>query len=53
MTTKVQKLEQERDAGTTRKVGKAQTVAEWLTYWADNIAAPNVATRQFRATALP
>ncbi len=42
VTAKVQKLEQERDAGITRKAGKAQTVAEWLTYWADNIAAPNV-----------
>lgn len=42
VTTKVQKLEQQRDAGTVRKPGKSQTVAEWLTYWVENIAAPNV-----------
>jgi integrase len=39
---KVRKLEQQRDDGTARKPGKVPTVAQWLTHWLDNIAAPNV-----------
>lgn len=39
----VQQLEEERKQGTVRAPGsKSQTVADWLTHWLDNIAAPNV-----------
>jgi integrase len=37
---RVRALERERDQGTVRKVGERWTVDRWLTYWADNIAAP-------------
>jgi integrase len=37
---KVRALERERDRGTARKVGERWTVARWLTYWVENIAAP-------------
>jgi integrase len=42
VTGKVQELEQQRETGVVRKPGKSQTVADWLTYWVENIAAPNV-----------
>ena len=38
----VRKLEKERDSGRIRKAGSSWTVATWLTYWIDHIAAPNV-----------
>ena len=38
----VDRLERTRANGTVVKPGKKQTVTEWLTYWVDNIAAPNV-----------
>jgi hypothetical protein len=39
----LQQLEEERKQGTVRAPGsKSQTVADWLTHWLDNIAAPNV-----------
>jgi integrase len=40
---KVRKLEQERDAGTTRKASrKVWTVEKWLLHWLENIATPFV-----------
>ncbi|GAB3433546.1 tyrosine-type recombinase/integrase [Actinophytocola sediminis] len=39
----VQKLEQEREEGAARTPRSAtQTVAEWLTYWLENIARPHI-----------
>jgi integrase len=39
----VQQLERERAEGTVRAPrSKSQTVADWLTYWLDNIAGPNI-----------
>ena len=39
----VERLERERQEGTVRAPGsKLQTVADWLTYWLEEIAAPNV-----------
>lgn len=39
----VKGLEREREEGTVRAPGsKSQTVADWLTHWLDNIAAPNI-----------
>jgi integrase len=38
----VRELERLRDAGTVRTAGRVWTVGEWLTYWVENIAAPNV-----------
>jgi integrase len=39
----VKQLEREREQGTVRAPGsKSQTVADWLTHWLDNIAAPNI-----------
>ncbi|KAA9164981.1 site-specific integrase [Amycolatopsis acidicola] len=38
----VRALEKERDAGNVRKPGRVQTVAQWLTHWVENIAAPTV-----------
>lgn len=40
--TAVRKLERERDSGRVRKAGQRYTVAQWLTHWLDNIAAPAV-----------
>ncbi|HEX2318948.1 MAG TPA: hypothetical protein VHJ18_08185 [Streptosporangiaceae bacterium] len=37
---KVRSLERERDRGTVRKPGPKWTVAGWLTFWVENIAAP-------------
>lgn len=37
---KVRELEKQRDAGRVPKAGQRWTVAKWLTYWIDNIAAP-------------
>lgn len=37
---RVRALERERDRGTLRKAGERWTVAQWLTYWVENIAAP-------------
>lgn len=39
---KVRKLERERDSGGVPKAGQRWTVASWLTYWVENIAAPTV-----------
>ncbi|MFL6127229.1 tyrosine-type recombinase/integrase [Actinophytocola sp.] len=39
----VKQLEREREEGIVRAPGsKSQTVADWLTHWLDNIAAPNI-----------
>ncbi len=38
----VRKLERQRDGGGVRAAGRVCTVGEWLTYWVENIAAPNV-----------
>src|SRR4051794_14360303 len=38
----VRELERDRDAGIVRKAGQSWTVATWLTFWLDHIAAPNV-----------
>lgn len=38
----VRKLERERDGGSVRAAGRVWTVEEWLTYWVEHIAAPNV-----------
>lgn len=42
VATKVAHLERERDAGTITTAGERLTVAQWLTYWLDNIAAAKV-----------
>jgi integrase len=42
VTAKVRDLERQRDNKTIRKPGHAWTVAEWLTHWVENIAAPFV-----------
>lgn len=39
---KVRELENEREAGTVRKPGRAWTLEKWLTHWVENIAAPSV-----------
>jgi integrase len=44
VTTKVQRLERERDEGRTRKPGKDWTVEMWLRHWLDNVIAPPVLT---------
>lgn len=38
----VRELENQRDAGTVRKAGRAWTVQAWLTHWLENITAPPV-----------
>lgn len=38
----VRELERERDSGSVRAAGRVWTLAEWLTYWVEYIAAPNV-----------
>jgi integrase len=39
----VQKLERQREEGVARAPGsKSQTVADWLTYWLEEIARPNI-----------
>jgi integrase len=38
----VRELERQRDRGSVRATGRVWTVAEWLTYWVENIAAPSV-----------
>lgn len=38
----VRDLERERDSGSVRKAGQRWTVASWLNFWLDNVAAPNV-----------
>jgi integrase len=40
VTSKVRKLEKERDSGQVRKAGERWTVAGWLRHWIDNIAIP-------------
>lgn len=39
---KVRDLERARETGGVRSVGQRWTVASWLTYWLDNVAAPSV-----------
>lgn len=38
VTAKVIELEKKRDAATVTSAGKVPTVADWLTYWLENIA---------------
>jgi integrase len=40
VAARVGALERQRDQGTVRKLGQRWTVASWLTYWVENIAAP-------------
>lgn len=40
VSQKVRALERERDQGAVRKVGERWTVAQWLTYWLENVATP-------------
>ena len=42
VAAKVAELERERDAGTVTTAGERLTVAQWLAYWLDNIAAAKV-----------
>src|SRR5260370_19562967 len=42
VTTKVRKLERQRDDGVVIKPGRARTVEQWLTHWLENIAKPSV-----------
>lgn len=42
VTRKVRELERQRDAGNALPAGERWTVAQWLTYWLDNIAAEKV-----------
>lgn len=44
VTTKVRKLERERDEGTVRKAGQTWTVEQWLRHWHETIVAPPVIT---------
>jgi integrase len=39
---KVRDLEKDRDAGRTKRPGRAWTVEKWLKHWLDNIAEPSV-----------
>lgn len=48
VTTKVRRLERERDSGTVRKPGQRWTVAAWLTHWVENIAGPAVRDKHTR-----
>jgi integrase len=45
----VRKLENERESEQVRKIGKAQTVEQWLTHWLDNIARPAVKYKAYQA----
>src|SRR4051812_17001835 len=38
----VRELEKQRDAGQVRNAGQRWTVAQWLTHWVENVAAPTV-----------
>ncbi len=42
VTTKVRKLERQRDDGVVIRPGRAWTVERWLTHWLENIAKPSV-----------
>jgi integrase len=42
VTRKVRALGKRRDAGTLTEAGEVWTVASWLEYWLENIAAPVV-----------
>ncbi|MFE9566944.1 tyrosine-type recombinase/integrase [Streptomyces sp. NPDC006692] len=42
VTKAVRELEKQRDSTGVRKAGQIWTVENWLTHWAENIAAPNV-----------
>ena len=44
---KVRELEKDRDAGRTKRPGRAWTVERWLTHWLENIAEPNVRPKTF------
>lgn len=45
VVAKVKKLEIKRDAGVAAASGRSMLVEDWLTYWADNIAAIRVRER--------
>jgi integrase len=42
VTKKVRELERQRTAGQVARAGTSFTLAEWLTHWVENIAAPSV-----------
>ena len=52
VTTKVRKLERQRDDGVVIKPGRAWTVERWLTHWLEYIAKPSVRYKPTSATAL-
>ncbi len=44
---KVRALEKDRDAGRTKRPGRAWTVAKWLDHWLENIAAQSVRPKTY------
>ena len=49
VTRKVRALEKARDEGNVLGVGQNWTVAQWLTHWLENIAAPSVRPSTLRS----
>ncbi len=49
VTTKVRKLERERDDGKVRKPGQTWTVEQWLTHWLETIAPPVITENAYIA----
>jgi integrase len=44
---KVRELERDRDAGRTKRPGRAGTVAVWLSHWLETIAGPSVRPKTY------
>jgi integrase len=44
---KVRELERDRDAGRTKRPGRAGTTGDWLSHWLDNIAGPSVRPKTY------
>lgn len=49
VTTKVRKLEREREDGKVRKPGQTWTVEQWLTHWLETIAPPVITENAYIA----
>ncbi|MGH3914798.1 MAG: tyrosine-type recombinase/integrase [Pseudonocardiaceae bacterium] len=49
VTTKVRRLERERDDGKVRKPGQTWTVEQWLTHWLEMIAPPVITENAYIA----
>lgn len=47
VTRKVRDLEKDRDAGRTKRPGRAWTVEKWLDHWLENIAAGSVRPKTY------